>query len=148
MKQCYKCKTEKELSEFHKNSSRKDGHQNYCKICAKVRNHEYYARTPERNPQRRASAEKSRERNRAYSLAWLSSHPCVDCGESDPVVLEYDHVSGDKLDNISVMVAKGVGLDLLITEIGKCEVRCANCHRRVTALRGGWRSKELIIPLD
>ena len=33
MKICSKCKNIKQLSEFHKNRAKKDGYQDYCKIC-------------------------------------------------------------------------------------------------------------------
>jgi hypothetical protein len=72
----------------------------------------------------------------AYLVAFFESHPCVDCGENDPVVLEFDHV-GDKAFNIS----KGLRdrpWTAVLDEIGKCDVVCANCHRRRTARRGGF----------
>ena len=69
---------------------------------------------------------------------YLQGHPCVDCGEADPLVLEFDHVRGVKSGNISQMMAYCVSEARLLEEIAKCEVRCANCHRRVTAIRGGW----------
>jgi hypothetical protein len=59
-----------------------------------------------------------------------------DCGETDPLVLEFDHL-GDKSFNI----AKGIrdhSWQSVLDEIRKCEVVCANCHRRRTALRGGF----------
>jgi L-lysine 2,3-aminomutase len=62
--------------------------------------------------------------------------PCVDCGESDPLVLEFDH-----LEEKSFNIAKGLrshSWEAILDEIGKCEVVCANCHRRRTALRGGF----------
>lgn len=71
-------------------------------------------------------------------LAYLSAHPCVDCGESDPVVLEFDHVRGEKCHNIGHMLADGKSWTRISGEIEKCEVRCANCHKRVTAKTFGW----------
>lgn len=67
---------------------------------------------------------------------YLESHPCVDCGESDPVVLEFDHVRGEKTRPVSILVKWSWGR--VVEEIEKCAVRCANCHRRVTASRAGW----------
>ena len=43
--------------------------------------------------------------------------------------------SGEKKDNISTMITKGRSLKVISAEIDKCEVRCANCHRIVTAER-------------
>lgn len=68
---------------------------------------------------------------------YFAAHPCVDCGEHDPVVLEFDHVS-DKNADISNMVCKGYSWQSILEEISKCEVRCANCHRRVTAKCAQW----------
>ena len=55
--------------------------------------------------------EKSRRRNRririelrAKLVAYLFEHPCVDCGEDDPVVLDSDHVGDDKTATISDLV--------------------------------------------
>ncbi len=75
-----------------------------------------------------------RERCRAYRTEYLSTHPCVDCGEADLVVLEFDH-RGDKHEEICVLVSRG-SFDRLVEEIKKCDVRCANCHRRRHARDG------------
>lgn len=69
-------------------------------------------------------------------------HPCVDCGESDPIVLEFDHVKGKKLNNIMTLVNWVAASSTLDEEIKKCSVRCANCHRRITVKRSkSWRSR-------
>ncbi|MGH7929584.1 MAG: hypothetical protein ACREQV_17510 [Candidatus Binatia bacterium] len=57
----------------------------------------------------------------------LRTHPRVECGEPDVLVLEFDHL-GDKLFSIS----RGLldrPLQAVLDEMAKCEVVCANCHR-------------------
>ena len=141
VKKCYKCKETKDVSLFHKNKNRADGLQNYCAACAKIRNREYYLLTPHRNPQRRLSTDRARATAREFVWDYLLEHPCVDCGYLNPVALEFDHITGDKVDSISQMVQKGLSIKTISLEIAKCEVRCANCHRIVTAQRGNWWSK-------
>lgn len=70
-----------------------------------------------------------------YLVGYFAQHPCVDCGESDPVVLEFDHLR-DKAFDIGGKLADRAWSDIL-AEIEKCEVVCANCHRRRTATRRG-----------
>ena len=43
------------------------------------------------------------ERNEAKTFVqeYLSTHPCVDCGETNPIVLEFEHVRGKKKASIS-----------------------------------------------
>ncbi len=69
-------------------------------------------------------------RARKWINGYLSEHPCVDCGNSDIRVLEFDHVEPEKKTfTISRKIADGVALITLQKEVAKCEVRCANCHR-------------------
>jgi hypothetical protein len=75
----------------------------------------------------------------AAILRYLEQHPCVDCGESDPVVLEFDHRDpGAKSFNIGAASTGSIGLERVRREIQKCDVRCANCHRRKTAKTAGY----------
>jgi len=73
---------------------------------------------------------KHADRNRRFVLAYKTSLGCVDCGEQDPVVLDFDHVRGRKIGRVSSMRAQGWSLLTIVREIEKCELRCANCHRR------------------
>ncbi len=70
-----------------------------------------------------------------YLIEYFVTHPCVDCGETDPVVLEFDHLR-DKLFDIGQKLAVRSWTSVL-AEIEKCEVVCVNCHRRRTARRRG-----------
>jgi 5-methylcytosine-specific restriction endonuclease McrA len=80
-------------------------------------------------------ARRRRRRHQALVLEYLRTHPCVDCGETDPIVLEFDHLR-DKTKNVSGMAAHS--WRVIQEEIAKCEVVCANCHRRRTSRRGGY----------
>jgi hypothetical protein len=62
----------------------------------------------------------------------------VDCGESDIIVLEFDHRDpSNKRAKISGILGSW-RWDAIMTEIEKCDVRCANDHRRRTAVQFGW----------
>lgn len=55
---------------------------------------------------------------------------CADCGNDDFRVLEFDHIDqSTKSFNVSDGLSRGYLLAALLTEIKKCRVLCANCHR-------------------
>ena len=138
MKVCYCCKQEKPLSEFPENRKRPDGRNSLCKACKKIYNATYYERTKERhNPARRERQRRARAEVREKVYEYLRSHPCVDCGETDIVVLDFDHLS-DKVAGICQMIQDGKNWPMILAEIAKCEVVCANDHRRRTAIAFGW----------
>ena len=82
-------------------------------------------------PKRRAQVHDRRKGLRRFVLEYLQTHPCVDCGEADPVVLEFDHQKDKELE-IANAVKQGWSIERITKEIMKCQVRCANCHRRKT----------------
>jgi hypothetical protein len=59
---------------------------------------------------------------------------CVDCGEKNHIVLDFDHIR-DKKYNVSRMIHDGFSWKAIMREIQKCEVVCANCHRIRTHYR-------------
>jgi hypothetical protein len=71
--------------------------------------------------------------NHINMIEYLLVHPCSDCGTTDLLVLEFDHIDGkNKTTEISKMVKNACSWATILTEIAKCVVRCANCHRRKT----------------
>jgi hypothetical protein len=84
----------------------------------------------------------AKKRIRVYINTHLQNNPCVDCGETNTIVLEFDHIGDDKKFNISDTARLGYGIKKLKDEIAKCEVRCANCHRKKTYERGGWAHRD------
>jgi hypothetical protein len=74
-----------------------------------------------------------RIRIRQLLLEFLSSKKCLDCGENDPIVLDFDHKNpNDKFKSISKMLSGHYSWKSIQKEIDKCDIRCANCHRRKT----------------
>lgn len=92
------------------------------------------------DPQYRASIKKHRDAARHRAIEFVNGikdgKPCADCGQTfDPVCMDFDHVRGDKNDNVGSMVARGVALDRIQAEIEKCDLVCSNCHRVRTSDR-------------
>jgi hypothetical protein len=135
-KRCPKCEVDVPVSQFNR---RRDGRcASYCKACLSLycRNH-YVANSVQYNKRRLESQRRYRIRNREYIIEYLRTHACVDCGESDPVVLDFDHI-GHKETEVSNVSRCAFSLSRLKLEISHCEVRCARCHRRRTAKQFSW----------
>ncbi len=136
---CSLCKDSKLLlKEFNKKSSSKDGFQNVCRDCNSKRNKIHYKDNTSKVKERNSNRNKSvRNILRQYVVEYLLNHPCVDCPESDIRCLEFDHIK-DKSCNVANILTRAGTLSDLTIEIAKCEVRCANCHRKKTAINFNW----------
>ena len=112
--------------------------QAMCKRCQSkyARSHYLTYRATYLQKARIRNAEQSKA-NAEFLFDYLGQHPCTDCGERDIVVLEFDH-QRDKVLDVSVLAREGYSLVRLKQEIAKCEVVCANCHRRRTAKQFNW----------
>ena len=77
-----------------------------------------------------------------YIWDYKASKGCTDCGEKDPIVLDLDHIDP----NTKIHEPSSLGKyswKTLKDEIAKCEVRCANCHRRRTHIEKHWISSRI-----
>jgi len=139
-KTCTKCKTEKNLHLFPAREKSKDGRASWCRACYKTNwEKRYYENHAHYRNSHNTSRNKIREQNARKVFDYLSKNPCINCGESDPIVLEFDHRNkDDKIENISNMIINSTW-QRIKNEIEKCDVLCANCHRRKSAAQFGYK---------
>lgn len=68
---------------------------------------------------------------RQFIIQYKKENPCIECGESDFRCLDFNHIDPtQKHDDVSALVSKLVPLDIIKEEISKCNMMCANCHRK------------------
>lgn len=135
LKRCGHCGEWKPRSEFHKHRGTADGLQRNCKPCNIEIAKQFHAQNLEHCRERISKRSRLlRQENFVRLVEYLLEHPCTDCGETDPVVLEFDHLR-DKEANVSALIHRP--WRTVEEEIEKCEVVCANCHRRRTYQRQG-----------
>lgn len=137
-KKCSKCSKDQPLGEFYlkKNGKRRS----HCKDCIAKYAADKYKSSYAGSKQRQETRLRNRNNNRRQFFLYLIKHPCIDCGETDPVVLECDHVNpASKERSVSYLVQSGYSFTKrILPELEKCVVRCQNCHRRKTAKEQGW----------
>jgi hypothetical protein len=139
MKACTKCKKLKPLSEFNWKRKKENIKQSACRECQNKTQHDYYCKSKE------YYIKKAKDRLKIKTIEWrkflliyFETHPCVDCGETDPVVLTFDHVRGTKLGNVTAIYYM-YAWQTILDEIDKCEIRCFNCHvKRHAHLNGNF----------
>jgi hypothetical protein len=144
LKLCPKCHVNKPIAQFSRRSTTGGQRCSYCRTCQRQYCKRHYQLHKNTHNKRRYVRQKG---SRQQLVQLLSNHKkrlkCIDCGEADPVVLEFDHVRGTKVDNISRMLFNASWRKIK-KEIQKCEVRCANCHRRRTAQAFGWKVRDVL----
>lgn len=124
---CNGCGKAKPLSSFQPKlqANGKEGWEGKCKPCVSLR-------------QKKSSISRNKD-TRQFVFEYLKKNPCVDCGETNVLALEFDHVHSKKF-NIGNALNSNTAMALLKKEIKKCVVRCSSCHRIKTHLEiNSWR---------
>lgn len=134
---CSTCGEFKPEEEFRWRIKAKGVRHKRCKSCMRAYEADWYVSNNKRRDSIRANNDKYLEEKFEYARSALATG-CVDCGNTDLRVLEFDHVRGEKIDGVLRVVARGYGWDVIKAEIAKCEVRCKNCHAIQTYERAGW----------
>jgi hypothetical protein len=136
---CIWCNLLKPVSAFAFRSKALGTRQSHCRSChAAYRRSHYLRNRPEYIAREVDRSRRRRTENRRLLRAYLRSHPCVDCGESDIVTLQFDHRDRTTKHQDVALLVIAKPWSVVSTEIEKCDVRCANCHRRRTASQLGW----------
>lgn len=144
MKLCSKCGENKPESNFYIRDKRTGRLHAQCKQCysqqrAKSYRQHYqkYKATYRVNAQRRR--QRLRDEFRKNMIAYADGKYCIDCGETDSVTFEFDHIDpATKSFNVSQAVRLGYSWEKVLEEIKKCQIVCANCHKRRSAKQFGW----------
>jgi hypothetical protein len=98
----------------------REKHPNADKIRYK-NNPEYFKENNRRNRQKKVD----------YVWNYKINHPCIICGESAPECLDFHHRnSEEKYKNIADMLRDSNSIEKIDIEINKCDILCANCHRK------------------
>lgn len=131
LKLCSKCNKTLSVTHFSWKKINKL-RSSHCKDCSKKSVNRHYRKNTAYYLAKAKRRNNSIKRMlRKYVAKYLHKHPCVDCGEDDLLVLEFDHIEREKKSyNISAIIKNSMSLQTLKAEIAKCHVRCANCHRR------------------
>jgi len=126
MKKCVACGVFKPEDEYVFRNKLLGRRWGTCKSCQSDQRADWYQRNKEEH---KKTAKKNKmlaiKASKDYVWNYLSTHPCVDCGEDNPIVLEFDHVRGTKRKTLSQLAGEGYSIQAIQKEINKCEVRCA-----------------------
>lgn len=144
LKHCSRCGEDRPLTEFVVKDKKTGRRGSYCRSCRSAYGKQHYRKNRARYLARAKKNRKNfRARNRSRMLDYLDGKSCVDCGETDPVLLEFDHRDGaEKEAEVAWLIVRRQWARVE-AEIAKCDVRCANCHRRRTAAQFGWTKVRL-----
>jgi len=144
MKQCTKCSKNKQLSEYFVKDKQTGRLHAHCKSCYTLHRQSYskehyqkYGEVyRERAKIRRTIIKKNLQMN---MLKYLIDKSCVLCGEQDIRTFEFDHLDPQqKSFGIAKGITDGRKWEVILEEITKCRILCANCHKKHTAFQNNW----------
>ena len=127
MRECSKCKENKELDQFSKNNSKKDGLSSWCKNCTRINGKAHYRKDPKKYLD-------NHRKNRKIRFKWFedikNNCKCEKCEEKRNWLLDFHHIDPtQKTLHISTAVRKSKSEEIVRKELEKCISLCSNCHR-------------------
>lgn len=93
---------------------------------------EYVELDEKKSEQKKVIRQRLKDRNKEFVWLYKLDNPCIVCREKDPRVLEFHHRNPEEKEaTISYLIKSQASLVRLQEEIDKCDVLCANCHKKV-----------------
>lgn len=126
-KECYVCREVRPISEYRTN--RPDGRLSLT--CAGCRLKGASHAKDRRSADLSGARNRMREFKRRRMMQWKEGKACGECGESHPACLDFHHRDPQgKEFNICNAIAIGLSDKEIAAEVAKCDILCANCHRK------------------
>ncbi len=129
-KTCTTCKEEKNIQEFRRDRSRKDGYQSSCKICSREKHKSLYSQKYSVKYNIRNNERRIKHLNLINE--YKKNLSCVKCGEQENICLEFHHLNPEKKE-FTIGSAVSRSWDVIEKELQKCVILCSNCHKKVHA---------------
>lgn len=136
---CSKCGEVEPVEDFPIKNKANALRKTWCRACCRAYGREHYQENRSAYLAR-AKSRRRRELPRIRQIIdeYVRTHPCIDCGESDGMVLDFDHRDRSLKRGIVSRLARSCAAGTVRAEMAKCDVRCGNCHRRRTAEQFNW----------
>lgn len=129
----YKCRTcgiDKRVEDYHRSRRKSRPVQWDCKPCKKEHDRVRYTTDP-----RKKELNSRRKREFKDRLDEIKSRQgCKYCDEKDPCCLDFHHIN-QSLKVFEISRHGSMAWKSVVAEVEKCEVLCANCHRKLHAGR-------------
>lgn len=127
MKECAMCHLPKDDSEFGR--KRNGVLQPYCRPCVREYGRKHYHNNKKYY---RDKSIRYRNEGRDWLNEYKSTRGCSKCSENHPAALDFHHRDpSQKISEIATMRGKVISIKRLQTEVDKCDILCANCHRKL-----------------
>jgi len=138
------CKKKKCVEAFSFRSKRKGTRGTWCKDCMKVYDKKrHQEQAPKIRLQKKINRATYSGKNRILMWNYFIDNPCIDCKQTNPILLSFDHIYDNKSYNVSERI-DNTPWKTLLKEIEKCVVRCLHCHHLKTAAdRNYWSLRYL-----
>ena len=129
---CPRCSTCKSVEDFNKSRARASGRQVYCRICQRGIDRQLYAVSAKRRAKLSEKNVRQRTKVLDFVRSYKAKHSCQLCPEKSVCCLDFHHLHSKEFD-VATGANRAYALRHMATEMRKCVLLCANCHRKVHA---------------